>query len=79
VRQQPATLESIFPGVLVIARQRRIHLIHHAGRSLLGLRQPASQLRGHALDSEISPQPRFASGDKLERATHDELGRFNQV
>jgi two-component system cit operon sensor histidine kinase CitA len=64
--------------VIVIDRQRRIEVINHAARSLLGLSQPASQLRGQSIDSVISP-PFFASGDMLERDTHDELCRFNQL
>lgn len=42
VRQQKAMMESIFEGVIVIDRQRRIEVINHAARSLLGLSQPAS-------------------------------------
>ncbi len=72
-------MESIFEGVIVIDRQRRIEVINHAARSLLGLSQPARQLRGQSIDSVISPQPFFASGDMLERDTHDELCRFNQL
>lgn len=79
VRQQKAMMESIFEGVIVIDRQRRIEVINHAARSLLGLSQPARQLRGQSIDSVISPQPFFASGDMLERDTHDELCRFNQL
>ncbi|MDT1795505.1 PAS domain-containing protein, partial [Salmonella enterica] len=41
VRQQKAMMESIFEGVIVIDRQRRIEVINHAARSLLGLSQPA--------------------------------------
>lgn len=65
--------------VIVIDRQRRIEVINHAARSLLELSQPARQLRGQSIDSVISPQPFFASGDMLERDTHDELCRFNQL
>ncbi|HBT5931574.1 ATP-binding protein [Klebsiella pneumoniae] len=79
VRQQKAMIESIFEGVIVIDHQRRIEVINHAARSLLGLSQPARQLRGQSIDSVISPQPFFASGDMLERDTHDELCRFNQL
>jgi two-component system cit operon sensor histidine kinase CitA len=79
VRQQKAMMESIFEGVIVIDRQRRIEVINHAARSLLGLSQPARQLRGQSIDSVISPQPFFASGDMLESDTHDELCRFNQL
>ena len=79
VRQQKAMMESIFEGVIVIDHQRRIEVINHAARSLLGLSQPARQLRGQSIDSVISPQPFFASGDMLERDTHDELCRFNQL
>ncbi|STT18626.1 two-component sensor kinase for citrate [Klebsiella pneumoniae] len=42
VRQQKAMMESIFEGVIVIDRQRRIEVINHAARSLLGLSQPAA-------------------------------------
>ncbi len=79
VRQQKAVMESIYEGVIVIDRQRRIEVINHAARSLLGLSQPARLLRGQAIDSVIAPQPFFASGEMLENDTHDELCRFNQL
>ena len=77
VRQQKAMMESIYEGVIVI--HRRIEVINHAARSLLGLSQPAHQLRGKSIDSVITPQPFFASGEMLENDTHDELCRFNQL
>ena len=79
VRQQKAMMESIFEGVIVIDSQRRIEVINHAARSLLGLKQPAHLLRGKSIDSVIAPQPFFASGAMLANDTHDELCRFNQL
>ncbi|HAT1645429.1 TPA: sensor histidine kinase [Raoultella planticola] len=79
VRQQKAMMESIYEGVIVIDRHRRIEVINHAARSLLGLSQPARLLRGQSIDSVIVPQPFFASGEMLENDTHDELCRFNQL
>lgn len=79
VRQQKAMMESIYEGVIVIDHHRRIEVINHAARSLLGLSQPAHLLRGRSIDSVIVPQPFFASGDMLENDTHDELCRFNQL
>ena len=79
VRQQKAMMESIYEGVIVIDHHRRIEVINHAARSLLGLSQPAHQLRGKSIDSVITPQPFFASGEMLENDTHDELCRFNQL
>ena len=79
VRQQKAMMESIYEGVIVIDRQRRIEVINHAARSLLGLSQPARLLRGQSIDSVIAPQPFFASDEMLENDTHDELCRFNQL
>ena len=79
VRQQKAMMESIFEGVIVIDHQRRIEVINHAARSLLGLSQPAHQLRGKSIDSVITPQPFFAGGEMFESDTHDELCRFNQL
>ncbi|WP_434636558.1 ATP-binding protein [Klebsiella sp. I138] len=79
VRQQKAMMESIYEGVIVIDNLRRIEVINHAARSLLGLSQPARLLRGRSIDSVIVPQPFFASGEMLENDTHDELCRFNQL
>ena len=79
VRQQKAMMESIYEGVIVIDRHRRIEVINRAARSLLGLSQPARLLRGQSIDSVIAPQPFFASGEMLENDTHDELCRFNQL
>lgn len=79
VRQQKAMMESIYEGVIVIDHKRRIEVINHAARSLLGLSQPAHQLRGKSIDSVITTQPFFASGEILENDTHDELCRFNQL
>ena len=79
VRQQKAMMESIYEGVIVIDRQRRIEVINHAARSLLGLSKPARLLRGQSIDSVIAPQPFFASDEMLENDTHDELCRFNQL
>ncbi|MGQ4643443.1 ATP-binding protein [Raoultella ornithinolytica] len=79
VRQQKAMMESIYEGVIVIDRHRRIEVINHAARSLLGLSQPTRLLRGQSIDSVIAPQPFFASGEMLENDTHDELCRFNQL
>lgn len=56
VRQQKAMMSRSL-RVIVIDRQRRIEVINHAARSLLGLSQPARQLRGQSIDSVISPQP----------------------
>lgn len=50
-------MESIYEGVIVIDHHRRIEVINHAARSLLGLSQPAHQLRGKSIDSVITPQP----------------------
>lgn len=79
VRQQKAMMESIYEGVIVIDHNRRIKVINHAARSLLGLSQPAYQLRGKSIDNVITPQPFFASTEMLESDTHDELCRFNQL
>lgn len=79
VRQQKAMMESIYEGVIVIDHTRRIKVINHAARSLLGLTQPAHRLRGQSIDSVIVPQPFFAGGEMLESDTHDELCRFNQL
>ena len=79
VRQQKAMMESIYEGVIVIDHHRRIEVINHAARSLLGLSQPAHQLRGKSIDSVITPQPFFAGGEMFESDTHDELCRFNQL
>lgn len=79
VRQQKAMMESIYEGVIVIDHKRRVEVINHAARSLLGLSQPAHQLRGKSIDSVITPQPFFASEEILENDTHDELCRFNQL
>ncbi|MDJ1653239.1 sensor histidine kinase [Raoultella sp. Ech2A] len=79
VRQQKAMMESIYEGVIVIDHTRRIKVINHAARSLLGLTLPAHRLRGQSIDSVIVPQPFFAGGEMLESDTHDELCRFNQL
>ncbi|MEN0613242.1 sensor histidine kinase [Klebsiella indica] len=79
VRQQKAMMESIYEGVIAIDHNRRIEVINHAARSLLGLTQPAHQLRGKSIDSVITPQPFFTGDEMLENDTHDELCRFNQL
>ena len=79
VRQQKAMMESIYEGVIVIDRHRRIEVINHAARSLLGLSQPARLLRGQSIDSVIAPQPFFAPQTMLQRDTHDEICRFNDL
>ena len=79
VRQQKAVMESIYEGVIVIDNQRKIEVINHAARRLLGLNQPAHALRGKQIDHVIAPLPFFTNGVMLESDTHDELCHFNQL
>lgn len=56
-------MESIYEGVIAIDDDLRIEVINRAARKLLGLRQPARELRGQLI-----------SGDRarpvLQRANH---------
>ncbi|WP_067486969.1 sensor histidine kinase [Dickeya sp. CSL RW240] len=79
VRQQKALLESIYEGVIAIDQQRRIAVINHAAKDLLGLGMPSWQLRGLLIDDVITPVPFFSCDTMWKNDTHDEICRFNQV
>ena len=42
-------MESIYEGVIAIDNERRIEVINRAARKLLGLSQPARELRGQLI------------------------------
>ncbi|POP42015.1 histidine kinase [Superficieibacter electus] len=79
VRQQKAMMESIYEGVIAIDSQMRIEVINQAARKLLGLSQPARELRGQLISQVITPVPFFASRTLLTKDTHDEICRFNDL
>ncbi|HHT0380013.1 TPA: ATP-binding protein [Raoultella planticola] len=79
VRQQKAMMESIYEGVIAIDDHLRIEVINQAARKLLGLNQPARQLRGQPIGQVIAPVPFFSPQTMLQRDTHDEICRFNDL
>ncbi len=79
VRQQKAMMESIYEGVIAIDSQMRIEVINQAARKLLGLSQPARELRGQLISEVIAPVPFFAARTLLAKDTHDEICRFNEL
>ncbi len=79
VRQQKAMMESIYEGVIAIDSQMRIEVINQAARKLLGLSQPARELRGQLISEVIAPVPFFAQRTLLTQDTHDEICRFNEL
>jgi two-component system cit operon sensor histidine kinase CitA len=79
VRQQKAMMESIYEGVIAIDDQRRIEVINQAARKLLGLSQPARELRGQLISQVIDPVPFFDTQTMLAKDTHDEICRFNDL
>lgn len=79
VRQQKAMMESIYEGVIAIDDNYRIEVINQAARNLLGLPQPARELRGQPISHVIAPVPFFAPQTMLAKDTHDEICRFNDL
>ncbi|WP_324722968.1 sensor histidine kinase [Lelliottia sp. JS-SCA-14] len=79
VRQQKAMMESIYEGVIAIDDNYRIEVINQAARNLLGLLQPARELRGQPISQVIAPVPFFAPQTMLAKDTHDEICRFNDL
>jgi len=79
VRQQKAMMESIYEGVIAIDAHLRIEVINQAARQLLGLPQPARELRGQLISDVISPVPFFTPQTMLVKDTHDEICRFNSL
>ena len=79
VRQQKAMMESIYEGVIAIDDERRIEVINQAARKLLGLSQPARELRGQLISEVIDPVPFFETQTMLAKDTHDEICRFNDL
>lgn len=79
VRQQKAMMESIYEGVIAIDDDLRIEVINQAARKLLGLRQPARELRGQPISQVIAPVPFFNAQTMLAKDTHDEICRFNDL
>ncbi|HGH4679340.1 TPA: ATP-binding protein [Enterobacter bugandensis] len=79
VRQQKAMMESIYEGVIAIDNERRIEVINQAARKLLGLSQPARELRGQLISQVIDPVPFFDTQTMLAKDTHDEICRFNDL
>ncbi|MDK9362660.1 ATP-binding protein [Lelliottia wanjuensis] len=79
VRQQKAMMESIYEGVIAIDDNYRIEVINQAARNLLGLPQPARELRGQLISQVIAPVPFFAPQTMLAKDTHDEICRFNDL
>ena len=79
VRQQKAMMESIYEGVIAIDDDLRIEVINQAARKLLGLRQPARELRGQLISQVIAPVPFFNAQTMLAKDTHDEICRFNDL
>jgi two-component system cit operon sensor histidine kinase CitA len=78
VRQQKAMMESIYEGVIAIDDELRIEVINQAARKLLGLSQPARELRGQLISQVIDPVP-FFNATMLAKDTHDEICRFNDL
>ena len=79
VRQQKAMMESIYEGVIAIDAHLRIEVINQAARQLLGLPQPARELRGQLIGDVISPVSFFTPQTMLAKDTHDEICRFNDL
>jgi len=79
VRQQKAMMESIYEGVIAIDDELRIEVINQAARKLLGLSQPARELRGQLISQVIAPVPFFSTQTMLAKDTHDEICRFNTL
>lgn len=79
VRQQKAMMESIYEGVIAIDDNYRIEVINQAARNLLGLPQPARELRGQPISQVIAPVPFFTPQTMLAKDTHDEICRFNDL
>lgn len=72
-------MESIYEGVIAIDDERRIEVINQAARKLLGLSQPARELRGQLISEVIDPVPFFETQTMLAKDTHDEICRFNDL
>lgn len=79
VRQQKAMMESIYEGVIAIDDDLRIEVINQAARKLLGLSQPARELRGQLISQVIDPVPFFNTHTMLAKDTHDGICRFNDL
>jgi two-component system, CitB family, cit operon sensor histidine kinase CitA len=79
VRQQKAMMESIYEGVIAIDDNLRIEVINQAARKLLGLSQPARELRGQLIGQVINPVAFFLPKTMLAKDTHDEICRFNDL
>ncbi|MDH6631337.1 UNVERIFIED_ORG: two-component system cit operon sensor histidine kinase CitA [Lelliottia amnigena] len=79
VRQQKAMMESIYEGVIAIDDNYRIEVINQAARTLLGLPQPARELRGQLISQVIAPVAFFTPQTMLAKDTHDEICRFNDL
>ncbi|WP_312951954.1 sensor histidine kinase [Superficieibacter sp.] len=79
VRQQKAMMESIYEGVIAIDSQLRIEVINQAARKLLGLSQPARELRGQLIGEVIAPVPFLTPQALHAKDTHDEICRFNDL
>ncbi|NTX70014.1 sensor histidine kinase [Lelliottia amnigena] len=79
VRQQKALMESIYEGVIAIDAHLRIEVINQAARQLLGLPQPARELRGQLIGDVITPVSFFTPQTLLAKDTHDEICRFNDL
>jgi len=79
VRQQKAMMESIYEGVIAIDAHLRIEVINQAARQLLGLPQPARELRGQLISEVINPVSFFTPQTMLAKDTHDEICRFNDL
>ena len=71
-------MESIYEGVIAIDDDLRIEVINRAARKLLGLRQPARELRVNS-SAVIAPVPFFNAQTMLAKDTHDEICRFNDL
>ncbi|MNZ82369.1 Sensor histidine kinase CitA [compost metagenome] len=79
MRQQKAMMESIYEGVIAIDAHLRIEVINQAARQLLGLPQPARELRGQLISEVINPVSFFTPQTMLAKDTHDEICRFNDL
>lgn len=79
VRQQKAIMESIYEGIIAIDAERRIEVINQAARQLLGLNLTAKELRGQLISEVIDLIPFFDTQIMLEKDTHDEICRFNEL
>ena len=60
---------SICEGVIAIDNERRIEVINQAARKLLGLSQPARELRGQLISQVIDPVPFFDTQTMLAKDT----------